>query len=421
MQLARRHLPRQLGIRAVLAVVGTLATIVGTGACASVSSVSPSLDDAALAAPARFDIGGFRVAAEGPCSRLSAFAIGDRRVLVFGDTGYDLAGWLPEDNVPAAQSVALLTPRGAGTDPYLLEGLPLDARGYVPGDLQIGGSDDANAWLLRVTTRYAPGGGGALFARAADGYRLGPYGWARASGSPVERPREAGGLPALPTDACGASGVFVPLASATTHGGVLVAGRCDDARVPNPAEAAILVAHGRPAARAWEIRRVPGTSNLDGIVNIEIDARSDDDAVLTAWEPFVAPQRRQSFLARWKGRGWSPAAIDVPGGYIDVAHDPSGDLLVANGRGAYRVNAAGRAVVIELPEPRFARGSAKDRYVHRVKTFGPEVWIEASYRVWPVGGRPAVWASTLFTTAQVPQTVHCDASETAERALSEVP
>ncbi len=384
------------------------------GATAAIESAPGSTEEVAFA------VGEIRVAAEGPCARLSIAAIGARRVLVYGDTGYDLAGWLPDDEVPAEQSLAVLSPRGAGIDGRLLEGLPRDGRGYVAGALELGGSDEADAWLVHMTTRYAPGGKGALFARASTGFRLGPEGWRRSGEATVERPRETARLPELRVDDCGEGGAFVPLASATTRGGVLVAGRCDDARVANPAKATLLVAHGRPGATTWRVHAVPGTENLDGIINVAIDARTDDDAVLTAWEPFLPMDKRRAFAARWRGNSWEPAALDVPGGYVDVAHDPSGGLLLANGRGVYRIDGAGRARRLSLPSPRFARGSLEDIYVHGVRTFDAEIWIEASYRVWPSQGKPAVWASALFTNAKVPRTVHCDAAEPAERALSEV-
>jgi hypothetical protein len=396
--------------------LGALALVATSAACGGATTPATSAD-----ANTRFTAGDMRVAAEGLCSRLSIHAIGDRRVLVFGDTGYDLAGWLPGDELPAAQSIAVLTPEGAGLDPRFLRGLPRDDRGYVPGHLLLGGSDDANAWLLRVTTRYSPGGVGSLFARESFGHRLGPRGWVTATGSPVDRPAETARLPALPSEACGEGQTFLPLASASTKGGVLVAGRCDDPRVPNPAEARLLVAHGRPGATLWKVESVPGTSNLDGIVNVALAATSDDRATLIAFEPFVPPERRQSFAATWNGRAWAPTTIELPGGYLDVAYGSAGEILVANGRGVHRVAPSGKVTEIALPPLRFARGGAGDAlYVHGVQTFGAEVWVEASYRVWPVRERPAVWASALFTNVNVPRTVHCDAREPADRALAEV-
>ena len=393
-----------------------LASALLAGACGG----APSQPERAPAARS-FAIGGLRIAAEGPCSHLAVHAIGDRRVLVFGDTGYDLAGWLPGDEIPAAQSIAVLTPDGAGRDPALLRGLPTDARGYVPGHLVVGGHAAHDAWLLRVTTRYAPGGGGALFARASEGYRLGERGWRVTAGSPVDRPPSTRGLPELPTGACGEGHTWIPLASATTRGGVLVAGRCDDPRVANPSEASILVAHGRPGATAWEVARIPGTSNLDGIVNVDLAARADDDAVLVAWEPFVPLERRQPYAARWDGRRWAVLAIDRQGGYLGVAQRPDGTVVVVDGAGAHRVAADGTTTPIVLPPLRFARGGAPgDLYVRGVHALGDELWIEASYRVWPARERPAVWGSAVFTDAAVPRTVYCDAREPADRAIAEV-
>lgn len=369
------------------------------------------------AKPSTFANAELRVAAEGPCARLSVRALGDQRVLVFGDTGYDLAGWLPGDQVPAAQSLVLLTPGGAARAPDLLRGLPRDSRGYVPGDLDLGGHGGTR-WLLRVTTRYAPGGGGVLFARTSEGYQLDAGGWRRAPSNPVERPAATARLPELPPNACGER-TFIPLASATTERGVVLAGRCDDERVANPSEVELMVAHGLPGAASWRVERVPGTENLDGIVNVDLDARTDDDVALVAWEPFVPLERRQGFAARWNGRAWSKLSIDAAGGLVGVAHH-GGALVVLDGHRALRVDAAGRATPIALPPPRFARGAPADIAPHAVHAWGDELWIEARHRVWLERDRLAVWASVLFTTATVPRTVYCDAREPAESAVTEV-
>ena len=97
----------------------------------------------------------FTVVAEGPCSKLSVQAVGDRRLLVYGDTGYDLRGWLPGDELAAAQSFVELHGDQAMRNHSLLRGLSADAGGYVHGDLTFGGTFERQAWLLVGTTRYA--------------------------------------------------------------------------------------------------------------------------------------------------------------------------------------------------------------------------------------------------------------------------
>lgn len=369
----------------------------------------------------------FVVVAEGPCPKLSLQAIGDRRFLVYGDTGYDLQGWLPGDELTAAQSIVELRGGRAYRSPQLLAGLPADGRGYVPGDLVLGGAFERAAWLLRVTSRYNPTGRGALFERAAEGYVMRDRGWARAKGGhPVELPEAAGQLPPLPRETmCERAGLtFVPLASTSSPaGGVLVAGRCADRGPQNLADPTVLVAHGLPGATAWTVKAVPGAAWLDGIINLDLYARSDADVVLVAYEPFQRPRERQRFAARYDGAAWRELPLPVRDGLMSVTGTPDGALWFAGGRALYRVDAAGRAAPVPLPSLRFARGELADRHIHTVRSFGAEVWVEASYRVLlPEGSKEApAWASALFANVRPPaRSLYCDARERAPLAVTEV-
>lgn len=369
----------------------------------------------------------FAVIAEGPCPKLSLQAVGDRRLLVYGDTGYDLQAWLPGDELAAAQSLVELRGGRAFRNPRLLAGLPADGRGYVPGDLVLGGAGDRAAWLLRITSRYNPTGRGALFEREAEGYVMRGDAWARVGeGLPVELPAAAGHLPPLPRDTmCAREGlVFVPLASTTSPaGGLLVAGRCADRGPRNLKDPTVLVAHGLPGATAWAVKAMPGADWLDGIINLDLYARSDADAVLVAYEPFRAPEERQRFVARYDGSGWKELTLAIEDGLMSVTGTPDGALWFAAGRALYRVDPAGRPAAMPLPPLRFARGKAADVHVHTVRSFGPEVWVEASYRVQlTVGSReePA-WASALFANVAPPaHALYCDAREPAPLAVTEV-
>lgn len=386
-------------------------------------------------APDRLVSSAFSAIAEGPCPRLSVFGIDRRRFLVFGDTGYDLHAWMPGDRLAAAQSIVELRADGAFVSAAMLEGLPRDGRGYVPGDLVLGGSFQRTPWLLRIASEYAPSGTGALFARTSEGYLLRNAGgegapreggWERATGTPVERPAQATGLPELPRETmCGAGLVFVPIASAETPaGGLLVGGRCDDDRPANLKKPTLLVAHGRPGASAWDVRPVPGTELLDGIVNVALFARSENEAVLVAYEPFKPPKERKSFAARFDGKAWREWSVAVDEGLMSVTGTPDGALWIAASRGVFRVEASGAATKVALPALRFASGEANEVHLHTVRAFGAEVWIEGSYRTYvprPDGkGREPMWASALYSNTQIPRPLYCDAREPAASAVFEI-
>ncbi len=367
--------------------------------------------------------GGLRVFAEGPCAELSIHAVGSRRFVTYGDTGYDLHGWLPGDHVAAAQAVVEVVDGRAFFNEAFAAGLPTDARGYVPGSLELGGDFDTGAWLLRTTTRYARGGTGALFEREGEGYLHDGVRWRR-SDEPVALPAGARGLPGLPTTVCAAGLSFVPLAwTATTTGGVVIAGRCDDDKPTNVHDPVVVALHGAARATAWRVERVPGTDHLDGIVNLELAARDDDDVYLTAYEPFRPREARESFLARFDGDAWSELDWPIEGGTMSIALGDAGEAWVAASRALYRRSADGRVEPVNLAPLRFAKVDASALHVHGVRRYGDELWAAASYRVAipGSGGRDeVVWASALFTSVATGVHHYCDARETADEALYEV-
>lgn len=376
--------------------------------------------------PPRSVSGSFSVVAEGPCPKLSVYAVDDRRFLVFGETGYDLHAWMPGDKLAAAQSFVELRADGAFVPAAMARGLPRDGRGYVPGDLVLGGSFSRAPWLLRITSEYGPGGQGALFARHSEGYLLGKDGFERSQGSPVERPAAAAHLPELPVATmCGPGLTFVPIASASAPDGTLVTGgRCDDDRPANLKSVRIMVAHGAPGASSWEIRSVPGTQLLNGIVNIALAARSGKDVVLVAYEPFLHPQDRKSFVALWDGAEWREKNVPIEEGLMSVAAVEDGSLWLAASRAVYKRSPSGQVEKVPLPPPKYAQGDAAQLHLHTVRTFGAEVWIEGSYRVFVPRsdgkGREPMWASALWSNAQAPRSLYCDAREPADQAVFEV-
>jgi len=362
----------------------------------------------------------FEIFAEGPCPRLSAQHALGTTVLVFGETGYDLHGWMPGEPVAAAQSLAEVVGDTVMLRPALSGGLPHDARGYVPGALEVDGG-----WLTRTTTRYARGGTGALFEKRASAYVWSNGRWAGRAGRPMGRLDPSSRLGELPA-MCADGRQFIPTAHDTSpEGGVFVAGRCDDAAAPNPVDPVIHVAHGRPGARTWSTARIPETDELRGIVNLDLFARRDDEAYLVAYEPFVARDERKAFLAGYDGRHWRRIEVPVEDGFMGVSGTET-ELYLAAGRRFYQ-RAYGTATLplaaVPLPLPAFAQVTASQMHVHAVRVLSGQVWVEASYRVQVPRkeGVDAIWASALYTRQRPRRLIYCDARESADQALAEVP
>jgi hypothetical protein len=365
-----------------------------------------------------------QVFAEGPCPELSIHAVGERRFVVYGETGYDLRGWLPGDAVAAAQSLVEVKDGCAYFNAAFLAGLPTDARGYVPGAIEIGGDFETGVWLLHTTTRYAAGGTGALFEREAEGFLFAGEGW-RPSDEPVALPLGARQLPELPQDACAGDALtFVPLAwRATPAGGIVVAGRCDDDKPANPHDPVIVVLHGRPGASAWRVERLEETDPLDGIINLELAARGDDDVYLVAYEPFRPLEQRQSFVAHYDGSRWRALDWALEGGTMGIALDNDGGVYLAASRALLRRDRDGDIAPLPLPPLRFADVARDELHVHTVRAIGGELWVEAGYRVnVPAeGGRErTIWASALYASGTPAGHYYCDAREPAEEAFYEV-
>jgi len=368
------------------------------------------------------------VFAEGPCPKLSVQAIGRRRLIVYGDTGYDLRAWMPGDELPAAQAIVELKGDRVFHHAALLSGLPTDARGYVTGALELGGGDEDAGWLRRITTRYDRSSAGALFERRSTGYLWGGAGWQRAGdGEPVSRPPQARALPALPHDTmCPQPQLkFIPMASTVSPaGGLFIAGRCDDERPTNYLYTTILVAHGSPQAKSWAIGKLPDADALNGIVNIGLFARSDEEAYLVAYEPFEQREDRRPYFARYDGARWRKLDAGVEEGLMSVTGTADGSLWVAAGRALYRRRPTGEMKRVDLPPLRYARGRSSDLHIHTVRAFdGEELWVEASYRVairGPKGRAEVIWASAVFSSQRPSYPLYCDVREPAESAIYEV-
>lgn len=373
-------------------------------------------------------LGDLHLVAEGPCARLSVAAMGERRVIVYGDTGYDLHDWSAGEQLSAAQSLVEITKQGVRRNKTLLRGLPTNARGYVPGNLELGEDSTGNGWLLRIDTRYAPRGTGSLFVRELDPYELSAGGWARSEGeTPLDLGPVARGLPDVPVlDACEDKALrFVPLAwDRAEDGTLLVAGRCQDDSHIAYMDTTLVVAHAAPGASSWEFGQPPRSSRLDGIVNLSIHARSRDEAWLTAYEPFNPVDGRQSYLARWDGARWTELDLEIDEGLMSVTSDAEGRLFLAASRGLYRRDVNGECTKISLPPLRYTQ-QQPELHVHDARVFGAgDLWVEASYRVKVRGGERGetteIWASALYSNVKTQSPLYCDAAEEAGKALAEV-
>ncbi len=336
---------------------------------------------------------------------------------MFGDHGRRFGGWLPGEALAAAQSLVELRGGRAYRRPELVDGLPTDARGYVRGALEVGGSADA-PWLVRTTTRYSKTKRGPLFEKVSDGYLFDSK-W-RSTTEPVSIPARARRLPGLPrSTACGGGLRWVALAwTPTPAGGVVVAGRCDDARAANLLQTRVVVAHGAPNATTWKLSELPETDVLDGIVNLDVYAAAEDNVYVSAYEPYKEPEERHSYLAHFDGKRWRDLPIDIDDGIMAISGDGEGSLWLAAGRAAY-VMRKRRVERLLLPRLKYVSGAQPTLHVHDVHHLDSELWIEASYRVALPGKRGSHWASALFSSRAPAAPLYCDAREPAESALVE--
>lgn len=369
------------------------------------------------------------VVAEGPCAKLSVQTISERTFVVFGDTGYDLHDWTVGEQLAAAQAVVEMRDGVAHRLRGFTEGLALDAGGYVPGDLRLGGVWPGRAWLVATDTRYAPRTKGALFTRTSRSYVLEGGGWRpRREASPVELPPAAASLPPLPEQEICASGTrFVVLAAtADARGDVHQAGRCQGEGPVSAERAPIWIVHGASAAGRWQAHRAPESHVLDGIVNVAFWSRRPDETWMVAYEPFKPPAERQPYLARWDGRAWSQVETGLPEGLMSVTGTADGSLWVAAGRAVYILPPRGAFTRVTVPALRFADDPHPSTLrLHTVRATAPDdVWIEGTYRVrLPAkdgkGSPTDTRASVLFRTKPGP-THFCDAREPAELAFTRV-
>lgn len=375
----------------------------------------------------------FHGAVAGICSKLDVARIGDRTLILYGDTGYQMTDWNPGETLAAAQSFVEVRGSQVVRNLSLLEGLPSNAGGFVSGDLSLGGRSLDEAWLLRTTSRYSKGGAGALFEHDLD-----PFTWNGRTWEPypssdyVQLPAKARSLPELPVDAlCPRRDPKAPdlrfvRVTSTVHeatGHLWVAGRCQSDSHVNYRPTRIVIAHGAPGSKEWEISDAPASSQLDAIVNLSLFARSPNDLYLVAYEPFLPLERRVPYLAHFDGTNWRVQHPPMTTGITSVSGSDDGTLWAAAGRDLWRQDADGTWKTIPLPPlPFVARPRTESVRVSTVRAFGPDdVWVGVVFMARVKQGErneaAEVRGAALYHSRPLETPLYCDAREPIETAL----
>jgi len=372
------------------------------------------------------------VVAEGPCAKLSVQAIGQRKFVVFGDTGYELRAWNPGELLAAAQSFVEIREGLAYRNRALLRGLPTNSGGYTPGDIRFGGSSLQHGWLWRTTTHYAPEDSGALFRRTVEAFVHDGRRWTKHSSPDVARfPPAARSLPPLPAATmCSAYGSrlhFVRLTATWLDSGhVWVAGRCQDDGLTNYRETTVLVASGSPETKRWTVAKLSDIWALDAILNVAMYARAADDVYLVAYEPFKPIEKRVQYLVHYDGRSWTLLDTPVGTGMTSVSGSVDGTLWITAGHQLWRRDPKGSWRVIPMPSLLFSKPDKPPSLrITAVRAFAvDDVRVEGAFRVrLPARGEPKPIqgrASVLFHSRPFQYPLFCDPSEPAEKGLSAV-
>ena len=395
---------------------------VGLLALGCATSQTAPVDSPAEVASART----LSIVAEGPCSKLSVAHVGERVFILYGTTGYELRDWNEGEQLAAAQSFAELRRGRAFRNLTLLQGLPLDDRGYVDGDLRMGGTFDGNAWLATTDTRYSPRGAGRLFVRDHQLFVWSEDRWSqRRTKSDALTVPSHHEFPRLdPSRFCSdidEALTFEPLTSSqTAEGFVAVAGRCQNAAPIHHRDPAIIVAHTSRTQRSWTHTRLPRTDYLDANLNVTLFAMGPGEVYASLYEPFKPLDQRLAYLARYDGSTWHREKVPIRTGITSIAGTSDGTLWAAAGRDLWR-RERGTWSTVELPALLSAVPERPEtlRITRVAVTPGDHLWVEAAYRVkLKLDEQDAdVRASVLFSTWPMTTPLYCDSSLPVEEAL----
>jgi hypothetical protein len=367
--------------------------------------------------------GPFAVFAEGLCPKLRVYDVGDARWLVFGTYGLEDtavgardANRIGDPHVPAGQSFVALGRDGAAVmrDASWFAGLPLDARGYVRGDVDVGGRWPDAAWLLRVETAQGPAESGVLLERKRE-----YYGWTGGAWREDPHARDAATSgprpPPFPDDTicaeAGGAARFENYASGRLPSGdTMVVGRCEDEL--HRAKGGALVASVRAGEGQWRVVLAPTSPIFDSIVNFDVAMHARDDVYVSGYEPYRTG-RGPTYLVHFDGTDWGPVKVPFGGQTVAAAAAPDGTLwVVVEWRDLWRRAPDGRWEEVSLPVP---AGADKLRLLE-VYVTGDDTWVHAAYPVTLEDGASAR-RHVLYGTRRAARPLHCDKRLPADRAL----
>ena len=362
----------------------------------------------------------FTVAIEGNCAKLHVETAGSQTMVVLGTYGLDEASaWSGKQTAHAAQALAIVRERTATMEPDLLSGLPLTSRGWIEGDVQVGGSGRGGLWLERVVRTPAALNKGALFEVERDGFTWTGRTWRPSAG---RNTMLRGPHAALPVAAmfCGSEErAFSLLASERADDGTtFVAGRCED-ELHRPS-GGLHLARYDVRAHTWQ-RIVAPTGELfegpDAIVNAGIVVVSPDEAWVHAYRPFRETEREQPYLLHVGPASATAVPVSFERGVVSLARAADGSLwAVAGFSELHRRTADGRWEAATLPPLEFVDPVPSQVRLLEVQTTTKDVWVHGAVPTVRADGS-ASREHVLFTTAPWSAPLHCDREKDPRAAL----
>ncbi|MBX3191776.1 MAG: hypothetical protein KF819_32600 [Labilithrix sp.] len=374
-------------------------------------------------APSTKPSGALSVAIEGPCPKLRVWDAGRDLAIVWGT--YGLEGATPIEartTLATGQAFGFVRKGKVELVPALLAGLPRNAQGYVPADIELGGRFPEAAWLSRVDTRLARVDRGALFERQRSYLVWEGNRWTE---SPTGSDVVLSGLrtpPFLEGAMCTRLGEGVRFARHATErlpsGEVITAGRCEDEM--QRAKSGVIVAALASARGEWRVAEMPPSPMFEEIVNVDLVYAKKNEAYLYAYMPYDESPR-PAYVMRYDGARWSPVALPFDGPVVSMARADDGRLwAVARFREVYTRLPPGDWTRVTLPPARFADRAPPDLRVIEIQTTGRDAWIHAAYpiviRAGDADPKPSR-SHVLYTTRAWGDPLFCDAASPAAHAV----
>lgn len=390
-------------------------------ACAALSSSIGACGRPAAKTPGTTGV--LSLAIEGPCPKLRVWDTGKELALVYGT--YGLEGATPieaRSRLSSEQAFGFLRAGGVELRPALYVGLPRNARGYVPLDIELGGTFPQGAWLSRVDTRLAKANQGALFERSRN-YLVWEGG--RWTESPTGSDVVLSGLrtpPFIEGKICTRLGEGIHFARHATEriptGAVITAGRCEDEL--QRAKSGVLAAMLATEEGRWTVVEMPPSPMFDEIVNVDLVYASRTEAYLYAYTPYDESPR-PAYLHRFDGQRWSPEVVPFAGPIVSMARTADGVLwAVARFRELYARPPNGSWTRIPLPDTRFADRAPTDLRIIEIQAVGNDAFVHGAYPIVARTKEGEVHPSrshVLYTTRPWKKTLFCDAARPAATAV----